>query len=269
MFSSDSDKNGRINFWMFSGGICASWLMTHSFKSVPEERALTASLPLCCCSLFQMWPSISVGVWLLCRQWSNWSSLTLTYWPKWIFYLTSETLTGNVPSTIKVLESLYEIVYLYLWRPQLLICKGDEWDFPGFSIQMRGFFWRILIFKQHHASRNWIVHLLDLYVSTSTPTILGILEITILCNVPLPCVFLKSFNCLGFTRVWFGYFEVLKNGVVNLRYLYSSISTKAWKTFYLFSRRLGQHEPCVAALHQCYSFWVTKCIVQGIIVHTV
>ena len=133
---------------------------------------------------------------------------------------------------------VYEIVYLYLWRPQLLICKGDEWDFPGFSIQMRGFFWRILIFKQHHASRNWIVHLLDLYVSTSTPTILGILEITILCNGPLAYVFLKSFNRLGFTRVWFGYFEVLKNGVVNLRYLYSSISSKTWKTFYLFSRRL-------------------------------
>lgn len=125
MFSSDSDKNGRINIWMFSGGICASWLITHSVKSVPEERALTASLPLCCCSLFQMWPSISVGVWLLCRQWSNWSSLTLMYWPKWIFYLTSETLTGNVPSRIKVLESLWNCLsislassasYMQRWR---------------------------------------------------------------------------------------------------------------------------------------------------------
>jgi len=176
MFSSDSDKNGCINFWFFSGGICASWLMACSLKSVSEKKTLTASLLLLFCSLFQMWPSISVGVWLLCRQWSSWSSLTLMYWPKWIFYLTSETLTGKIPSTIKVLESLYEIVYLYLWRLQLLICKGDEWDFPGFLIQMWGFFWRILILKQHHASRNWIVHLLNLYVSTSTPTILGILQ---------------------------------------------------------------------------------------------
>lgn len=217
MFSSDSDKNGCINFWQFSGGICVSWLMAHSLKSVSEEQALTASVPLWFCSLFQMWPSISVGVWLLCRQWSNWSSLILMYWPKWIFYLTSETLTGKIPSTIKVLGSLYEIVYLYLWCPQLLICKGDEWDFPGFSIQIRGFFWRILILKQHHASRNWIVHLLNLYVSTSTLTILGILEIIILCNVPSACVSLKSFNCLRLIQE-FGSFEVSKNGVVNLRY---------------------------------------------------
>lgn len=123
MFSSDSDKNGCINFWMFSGGSCASWPMARSLELVSKEQALTASWPLWFCSSFQMWPSTSVGVWLLCQQWSNWSSLILMCWPKLIFYLTSETLTGKVPSIVKALDSPCGIVY-----SQLLTWNGDEWQ---------------------------------------------------------------------------------------------------------------------------------------------